>query len=124
MEAQKIVEELQKQYPGKNIVMNPLENPTEIVCEVDPEGGVAVAVIERSEPHHHLQTTEEYRVLEGDLALYIDGSEKELSEGDQFEVYPGEVHFAIGDETWVDVKSTPPWSPEDHIMEGKMKEFK
>ncbi len=118
MNAEKVIEKLKSEYPGKNIVQNSPEEPTEIVCEIDPERGVAVAVIDRSEPHHHDKIAESYKILSGSLALYIDGSEKELEVGDEFEVYPGEVHFALGDETWVEVTSTPPWSANDHILEG------
>ncbi len=118
MNVEKVIEKLKSEYPGKNIVQNFPENPTEIVCEIEPEKGVAVAVIDRSEPHHHTKTTESYRVISGMLTLYIDGSEKELEKGDEFEVYPGEVHFAIGDETWVEVTSTPPWTADDHNLEG------
>lgn len=117
MNVQKVIEKLKQDYPGKNIVLNPAENPTEIVCETDPEKGLATAVIDRSEPHHHLQTTEIYKITKGHLTLYIDGNEKELDEGDEFTIYPGEVHFALGDETWVEAVSTPPWSPADHILE-------
>jgi mannose-6-phosphate isomerase-like protein (cupin superfamily) len=114
---EKIVAKLKKDYPEKNIVLNPPENPTEIVCETNPEKGLAVIVIDSSIPHHHLHTTEIYRVTKGNLTLYIDGNEKELSEGDEFTIYPNEVHFAIGSETWIDEQSTPPWTAEDHIIE-------
>jgi len=113
----KILEKLKHDYPGKNIVLNPKNEPTEIVCETNPEQGEAVIIIDSAAPHHHLHTTEVYKVSEGHLTLYIDGCEKELEEGDEFTIYPNEVHFAIGDETWIDEVSTPPWTAEDHILE-------
>jgi mannose-6-phosphate isomerase-like protein (cupin superfamily) len=117
VDAERVIEKLKRDYPDKNIVLNYPDDPTEIVCEIDPGNGRAIAVIDRSEPHHHDRTTEEYKVVDGVLTLYIDGSEKVLEKGEDFTVYPGEIHFALGAETWFEVKSTPPWSPDDHITE-------
>ena len=34
MNAQKIVKELKVKYPGKNIILDPPKNPSEIICEI------------------------------------------------------------------------------------------
>lgn len=36
MNAEKIIDELSQKYPGKKIIKNDKENPTEILCEIDP----------------------------------------------------------------------------------------
>ena len=93
MNVQKVVEELKKKYPGKNIIINTPENPTEIVCEVepaslDPQRSVAVAVLDSNIKHYHRLAKE---------------------------TGPEEYHMAKGDETWVKVTSEPAWTPEDQI---------
>ena len=114
MNIEKVIQDLQTQYSGKNIVRNPENNPTEIVCEISP--GLAVAVIDKSEPHYHNQTTETYEVLKGDLILVKDDQNYPLKPGDVFVINPKSVHYAIGNETWVKVYAEPAWSPDDHIL--------
>jgi len=36
MNVKKIIKELQKKYPNKTIILDPPENPTEIICEIEP----------------------------------------------------------------------------------------
>ena len=53
MNVSSIVEELKRKYPGKNIVLNPPDDPSEIICEIEPasknpERSVASAVIDRA----------------------------------------------------------------------------
>lgn len=36
MNTQKIIQELQEKYPGKEIVLDSEDNPTEIICEIEP----------------------------------------------------------------------------------------
>lgn len=121
MDAAKILEQMSAQYPGKNIVLLPADNPTEIICEVDPTSdhpdyNVAVAVIDQSETHYHPKATEEYLVLSGSLILNADGMEITLETGDAYTIQPGVVHSAKGDSTWVSVRSEPGWTTEDHII--------
>ncbi len=39
-----------------------------------------------------------------------------IKEGGRIEIKPGTRHYALGNETWVNVYSTPGWTPEDHIL--------
>ena len=36
MNTARVIEKLQQQYPGKTIVKNNENNPTEIICEIEP----------------------------------------------------------------------------------------
>jgi hypothetical protein len=111
---------LEKRYPGANIV----DNGQEMIAEVEP--GLAIAVITRSIPHFHLKTTETYRIIEGALAVIVAGR-VHLLEGPEGEagmamtaldIYPRVVHHAVsvtGIESVVEVRSNPPWSPDDHF---------
>ena len=63
MDSKKVIDELKRKYPGKKIIKNGEDNPSEILCEVDPstnhpEYSLAVAVIDKSLPHSHKKTTE------------------------------------------------------------------
>jgi len=121
MDTKKVVAELSQKYPGKKIVQLPENNPTEILCEIDPatnhpEKSIAIAVIDKSEPHYHKKTTEIYKVIKGNLSMVIDGQKNKLEEGDSLIIKPRDIHYAIGDETWIEVYSEPGWSPEDHIL--------
>jgi len=121
MNSKKIVEELKKKYPGKKIIKFPEDNPTEILCEIDPatnhpEKSVAIAIIDKSEPHYHKKTTETYKVIKGNLSVVIDGQKNKLEEGGSLSIKPRDIHYAIGDETWVKIYSEPGWIPEDHIL--------
>lgn len=120
-----IVEELAKKYPGKTVMCLPEDVPTEIICEVDPtsdneEKSLAIAIIDRSAPHYHKKATEQYTVLQGELSLFVDGERHDLQEGDTFSIHPGQIHYAIGNGTWVECHSEPGWIPEDHLrVEGE-----
>lgn len=121
MNANQIINELSKKYPGKKIIRNKEDNPTEIICEIDPaikhpERSFVIAVIDKSEPHYHKETTETYEVAEGELMINRDGKEYKLKKGDKLTIKPEEVHYAIGNETWVKVYSKPGWIPGDHIL--------
>jgi len=120
MNAKKVVEELEKKYPDKKIIKNDDDNPTEILCEVDPstnhpEHGLAVAVIDKSQPHTHKKSKETYKVTKGKLALFVDGKKHELGEGEKLVIEPGQIHWAKGDETWIECYSEPGWTFKDHI---------
>jgi mannose-6-phosphate isomerase-like protein (cupin superfamily) len=121
MNAEKVIIELQKQYPQKIICVMPETNPTEMVCEIDPaenhpDYSIAVAVIDESKPHFHDKTTEEYEVIKGMLELFIENKKHVLHEGDVVTIPPRNTHYAKGRETWVKVTSTPGWTSEDHII--------
>jgi len=125
MNTERVLKELGEKYPGKNIILNPPENPTEIVCEIDPptshpDYSVAVAVIDQSIPHSHNVTCELYRIMKGNLKLTVGGRMHCLREGDEYTIVPGKTHHAEGNETWVKATSRPGWTPSDHILvEGK-----
>jgi len=121
MNAKKVTEELQRKYPNKNIIKNDPNNPTEIICEIDPTSDhpdydKAIAVIDYSIPHYHLKSTEEYIVLSGELLVTVDGKEYSIAEGKNLIIKPGQHHTAKGNETWVECISKPGWTPEDHII--------
>lgn len=119
MNAERVVAEMKKLYPGSNIKKLPPENPTEIVCEPpfdNVDHSIAVAVIDKSVPHKHLKTREIYRVTKGTVRLFVGDKEIELQEGDQYIIEPGTVHSAEGNESWIEVDCTPAWTPKDHIL--------
>jgi mannose-6-phosphate isomerase-like protein (cupin superfamily) len=118
MNKQAIVNELASLYPGKPIKLVPENAPTEIVCEFEhhPEWSMAVAVIDRGVPHFHRKITEVYHVIKGTLKLHVEQDVFEMYEGQQFTVVPGKIHWAEGNETWVEVYCNPAWSPDDHIL--------
>ncbi len=116
-----ILNQLKKLYPEKAIFSFPKDQPTEIICEVEstslhPEFSKAVAIIDQSAPHVHYQTTETYTIINGELDLFIDGEKHHLSKGESYEIKPGQVHYAIGRETWVECVSRPGWIKEDHFL--------
>ena len=118
MDAARIVAELERLYPGKRIVR--LGEPVgEIICETDPAKrhpgySVAVSVVDRIVPHLHKRTTETYTVLRGELSLTKDGVGHRLKVGDSLTILPGEVHRASGRETWIEARSVPGWTADDH----------
>jgi len=121
MNAKKVITELSQKYPGKKIIKLPEDNPTEILCEIDPatnhpQKSVAISIIDKSEPHYHKKATETYKVIKGNLSMVIDGQKNKLEAGDSLSIKPRDIHYAIGDETWVEVYSEPGWVPEDHIL--------
>lgn len=121
MDAQKILTQLQRKYPGKNIFQNSPKNPSEIICEIDPTSdhpdySIAIAVIDKSLPHYHRKTTETYEILVGELMLIVRGKMYKLKKGDVFTFKPGNTHHAIGKETWVKVTSHPGWISNDHLL--------
>lgn len=122
MNTQNVVSQLQSMYPGKDIIKNDELNPTEILCEIDPckdhpKYSNAVAIIDKSKPHLHHKTTETYNVIKGKLILHIGNRSKELNEGDTYTIEPENVHWAEGNETWVECYSVPGWVFEDHILQ-------
>jgi mannose-6-phosphate isomerase-like protein (cupin superfamily) len=121
LDAQKVLAELQQQYPGAAIKQLPEDNPSEIVCEFDPgekhpDWSLAVAVIDKSEPHFHRRMVEVYRIMRGQLNLHINDEELIMYEGQEYTITPGIIHWAEGNETWVEVYCAPAYNPEDHHL--------
>lgn len=121
MNIQQVLNELKTAYPKTNIVFNNRDNPTEIVCEVEPTSehrnhSIAVAIIDKSKPHYHNVSTELYEVIRGRLTVIKDGKSYFLKEGDMLTVKPGEIHHAEGNETRVKVTSKPGWKFRDHHL--------
>lgn len=128
MNVQKVINEFNKKYPGRNIIENKNSDgiTTEILCELDDnttknkDQSLAIAVIDSSTIHYHKVITETYKVLKGKLTIFkYDDSKKKydettFNEGDEIKILPGEIHSNIGDETWVEVVSTPAWFIEDY----------
>lgn len=116
-----VIEELKKKYPGKNILLNNRKNCTEILCEIDPTSAHptysnVISIIDKTESHYHEKTVETYKVIKGVLTLVIDGRKYVLNEGQSYTIEPGQVHEAIGDETWVACSSKPGWTKSDHKL--------
>lgn len=120
MDHQRIIEELRHKYPGCPITCLPVDSPTEIVVEIErtanPDQSVAIAIIDRSEPHRHEQTYEVYEVLEGALEVHCDEVVTTLWPGEQISIAPGVVHWAEGNAARVRVIASPAWTPEDHKL--------
>lgn len=127
LDLEKVQKKLRFKYPDANIQAYPsMEEPTEVVCEVEPTGNnpersVAVAVIGQSMAHHHEKSTETYEVLSGHLVLHLgETATKRLFAGQSHVIKPGTVHWAeSSDAAWVRVTSEPGWTVEDHIIEGQ-----
>jgi len=126
MDHKRVLTEINEKYPGRKIIKLPEDNPTEILCEIEPtedhpEYSVAISVIDKSLPHYHKQVVETYEVIRGELTVFIDGVEHKLGEGEKLEVRPGQKHYAVGNETWIMCTAKPGWTVEDHIMEDSNK---
>ena len=120
----KIIATFEKMYPGKHIVKNSEKKPTEILCEVEPvtshsQYSVAIAVINKSTPHSHNISSETYTVIRGTLKLHANDEVIELKRDQSHTIEPGVIHWAEGDETWVECLSRPGWTKEDHILKSE-----
>jgi mannose-6-phosphate isomerase-like protein (cupin superfamily) len=111
--------ELHNRYPNAKRIL--IAGPGEIIVEL--ERGLAVAVIEWSKPHFHLWRYEHYKILEGGLAVIICGKVTELRAGrgslHTVTINTCEVHQAVtlcNKPAIVEIKSNPPWSPDDHFV--------
>src|SRR3989344_2701581 len=119
MDIQKVTKELKDLYPNRNIIINDPDNPTEVVCEVEPaswnpDKSIAIAVIDSTVSHLHRQSRETYEVIKGVLEMDRGGNKYILTQGQSLTIEPTERHTAKGKETWVKVTSVPGWKPEDH----------
>lgn len=118
MDIKKVIDDLRSQYPNKKIFVTNEGEYQEIVCEIEPSSitparSVAVAVVGKNKAHMHKVTTETYRVISGELTLYIDGIRYDLKEDEEITIEPGKLHQAEGNEAWFYVYSTPGWTPDD-----------
>jgi len=121
MNVSKVIEDLEKEYPGKAVFKNDEDNTTEILCEVapskdHPEYSNAIAVVDKSVPHIHHKTKETYKILKGELTLYVEEEVITLKEGESYVIMPNNVHWAEGAETWIEAYSEPGWTYDDHIL--------
>jgi mannose-6-phosphate isomerase-like protein (cupin superfamily) len=119
---QEIVDKFKKDYPNKTIIQLPEDNPTEILCEIEPstehpEYSIAIAAIKSSSPHYHKETVETYEVIEGSLDLYVEEKLIKLNQGETYTVSIRKKHYAKGDFTIVKVTSHPGWTLKDHILD-------
>ena len=117
MNTKKVIAELKKQYSGSNVIVNDPDNPTEIICEVepaswDPEKSVSIVVFDGKIKHPHDFRKETYEVLKGILEITKDGKSFFLTEGQKITISQDEFHMAKGKDTWVKVTSEPAWSPQ------------
>lgn len=123
MNAAEVITYFSSEYPGKNVVTLPPQDPAEIICEIEPatdhpEYSVAIAAIQESLPHVHRKSTEQYEALQGTIQLVIEDRPITLHTGDTYVVEPGQVHYAKSDEEFslAKVTSRPGWTPEDHVL--------
>jgi quercetin dioxygenase-like cupin family protein len=121
MHKERVLNRINWEYPNKNVIGIESENPQEVIIEIEPtqdhpEYSKAIAVIDKSEPHFHKETTETYKVIAGQLTVYIDDQIHKLKEDDEIIIKPNQVHWVQGQETWVECVSEPGWTPEDHFL--------
>ena len=124
MNSSKVIDELRIAYPGKEIIEDYSDDPkefAEIIVEIEPssqhpEKSLALAVVGKSRPHYHQNSTEIYEAQKGNLTVYVDGVKHVLQPGEKLTVKPGKVHYAEGVEAWFLTYSSPGWTEEDHIV--------
>jgi len=123
MDARKILEALEEEFPGKTILALPEDDPKEIICEVEPsadhpEHSIAIAYIDESVPHRHPVGIETYEVERGTLILTVEGITYTLNEGESREIQPGQLHSARGNATRVKAHSIPGWTFANHVLQS------
>lgn len=128
MNVGEVMKQLETKYPNKAVFKNDEGNTTEILCETDPSSNhpdhsTAIAIIDKSEPHMHLNTTETYKVIKGSLKLHIGKESIELNEGESYIINPGISHWAEGNETWLECYSEPGWTIEDHLTSADLEKL-
>ena len=121
MNVRQVIADLQQKYPGKKIICLSEDNPKEIICEIDPpldhpEYSVAISVIDQTSAHYHQRTTEIYEIISGSLTLIVDNQKHEMKAGDTLTINSGQIHSAVGKQTWIKCTARPAWTPEDHII--------
>jgi hypothetical protein len=118
--SERIINELKEKYPSAS-VWDVDGSGKHFVAEVEPskdhpEYDRAIEVIISSKPHKHLKMIQEYKVIVGDLELHLGDRVVILCQGEKHIIRPGIIHWANGDECWVEIYSTPGWTKEDHIQ--------
>lgn len=128
MNKAKVIAELQKEFPGRQIFCIPQDsdNPTEIICPLNNiEGGSrAIAVVDQTAPKFHKVSTEIFTVLKGQLIIQTEqvnsngnreSQAKILSTGESFAVKPLTIYSlqGRGEEVWLQADTFPAWTPED-----------
>jgi mannose-6-phosphate isomerase-like protein (cupin superfamily) len=121
MNTTQIIKELKSRYPGKSIILNPPENPSEIICEIEPtsdheKSSTALVVVDKSKQHYHKKSVEIYEALKGTLTIYINGEKYIINEGEKLTIEPNVIHYVEGNESWFLTYSKPGWTIEDHIL--------
>lgn len=116
MNVQKVVEELKRQYPDKEIIVNDPDTPTEIYCLVEPadwnpDKNKVIVVFDGKVKHPHGYRKQSYKVLKGILELTKEGKSYFLTENQILKEGIDDFHMAIGHEAWVEVTSEPAWFP-------------
>ena len=108
MNVPKVVSLLRKKYPGKQIIKNKNIHGkvVEILCEIEPtedhpEYSRAIAVIDSSILHVHKKLTETYKVIKGELLVFMADDNISIKKGESHTMKPGEIHANLGNETWV-----------------------
>lgn len=125
MNVDSIKQELAKEYGDKAVFLNEVNGSvTEMICELEPTSehsdySTAIAIIDKSEPHYHQLTTEKYKIIKGKLTLHVGEQQIELQEKDEYTIIPTSIHWAEGNETWVEVSSKPGWTIDDHIIASR-----
>ena len=102
-------------------IKNSKVEPTEILCEIEPtkehpEYSLAISVIDKSTPHYHKKLKEGYKIIRGNLILHVDNKVIHLKQGGKHTILPHQIHWAEGNETWIECRATPGWVTEDHIL--------
>jgi mannose-6-phosphate isomerase-like protein (cupin superfamily) len=108
----------------KCLYQNIKVNPAEIVYEVTTwenalPFGIAIADIQRSEPHFHKVTAETYTVVQGNLEVSLNGEEHVLHPSDVIKIPPNVIHSArslSGTPARIAVTTIPEFSHEDYYV--------
>lgn len=118
---ERILKQLRKKYPDcKSYDLD--GRGKHFVCEVEPvhehpEYDRAIEVMISTKPHKHLEMTQYYKIISGNLDLYVNDKVIKLKAGDKYAVTPNKVHWAKSDgECWLEIYSEPGWTKEDHVL--------
>ncbi len=120
MNIQKTTQDLEKEYPGKIIVLGKSEHPKNeyvaaLVEETDnhPHYSTQTIVLGTQMPHYHTKTAEICIVLKGTLELTMSGQKTELPEGAFKIIQPGQVHELHAQDAWVALYAEPGMTKND-----------
>ncbi len=119
--SRRILNQLRAKYP-KAYSFDLDGRSLHFVCEIEPTGDhpeydLAVEVMIKTLPHKHYKMTQRYKILSGRLTLHVDNKTVKLQEGDTYTIFPNVIHWATSEgECWVELRSEPGWTKEDHIV--------